>query len=186
MFRHGETVWNEVGKVQGNMNNVPLPLTKLGEEQAKELAEELKDKGIKKIFSSDLLRAKQTAEFVAELTGVKIEFDERLRETNYGLLNGKYRRELDYLFPGFRVAYENHNVPFPMGEDLNHVKERMEDAIKDACKEADEDIIAISSHGNCIKTFYSTIIGEQYKKMGNCEYLVIEYDEENDKFVKSM
>jgi len=185
LFRHGETVWSEVGKIQGQVSSVPLPLTEFGENQAKNLAEELKDKGIKFILSSDLLRAKQTAEFVAETTGAKVEYDKRLRETNYGLINGKYRTETDYLFPGYSVAYENHEIPFPQGEKLDQVEERMRNAIKDACKNTDDDVLAISSHGNSIKTFYSSIIGKQYKKMGNCEFIVIEYDEINDKFIKT-
>ena len=65
IFRHGQTIWNAEGRPQGQ-SETPVPLTLIGVEQAHRLAQKLSDKKIKLIVSSDLLRAKQTAEIVAE------------------------------------------------------------------------------------------------------------------------
>ena len=65
IFRHGQTVWNAEGRPQGQ-HEYPVPLTMEGREQAQKLADKLKDKKIKLIVSSDLLRAQQTGEIVAQ------------------------------------------------------------------------------------------------------------------------
>lgn len=64
IFRHGQTVWNAEGRPQGQ-HPYPVPLTMNGREQAASLAEKLADRKIKRLISSDLLRAAQTAEIVA-------------------------------------------------------------------------------------------------------------------------
>ena len=92
IFRHGQTVWNAEGRPQGQ-HEYPVPLTMEGREQAQKLADKLKDKKIKLIVSSDLLRAQQTGEIVAQALGVPLEFDRRLREVDYGILNGLYTIE---------------------------------------------------------------------------------------------
>ena len=93
IFRHGQTIWNAEGRPQGQ-HPYPVPLTMTGREQAAELAAKLADKKIKTLISSDLLRARQTAEIVAEKLGLKVEFDPRLREVDYGELNGMYTLEV--------------------------------------------------------------------------------------------
>ena len=92
IFRHGQTVWNAEGRPQGQ-HEYPVPLTMEGREQAQKLADKLKDKKIKLIVSSDLLRAQQTGEIVAQALRVPLEFDRRLREVDYGILNGLYTIE---------------------------------------------------------------------------------------------
>ena len=67
LARHGQTVWNTLGQTQGHGNS---PLTELGELQAKDLAEAMKEHKIDMIFSSDLGRAVQTAEIIGKEIGV--------------------------------------------------------------------------------------------------------------------
>ena len=71
IFRHGQTVWNAEGRPQGQ-HEYPVPLTMEGREQAQKLADKLKDKKIKLIVSSDLLRAQQTGEIVAQALRVPL------------------------------------------------------------------------------------------------------------------
>ena len=75
--RHGETDYNLEGIVQGQLD---IPLNKKGIHQANEIKNKLKDLDIDIIFSSPLLRAKQTAEIINENLNVKIKYDERLKE----------------------------------------------------------------------------------------------------------
>ncbi len=86
-IRHGQTDWNKEGIIQGGGSNCPL--NEEGLKQAKILAEKLKNFHITKIYSSDLLRAKQTTEEINKILKVKVVYSPLLRETNYGEVEGK-------------------------------------------------------------------------------------------------
>ena len=83
--RHGETDYNLEGIVQGQLD---IPLNENGIHQANEIKNKLKDLDIDIIFSSPLLRAKQTAEIINENLNVKIKYDERLKEFFAGNMQG--------------------------------------------------------------------------------------------------
>ena len=85
--RHGETDWNAMAKIQGHTPHVPL--NEKGREQAHALRKKVSRIGVNHIFSSDQLRAKETAEIVNLDLGLDIVLDERLRERNFGNLEGK-------------------------------------------------------------------------------------------------
>lgn len=84
--RHGRTEWNEKGLIQGHKESA---LTPLGEEQARNLAQELRHIHFDAIFASDLLRAKRTAEIVALERKLVVETIHVLRERTYGKYEGK-------------------------------------------------------------------------------------------------
>ncbi|CAA6806872.1 MAG: Phosphoglycerate mutase family (Rhiz) [uncultured Sulfurovum sp.] len=92
LLRHGQTVWNVEERYQGQLDS---PLTEKGKNQAKENALKLsKYINIKqvKFFSSPLGRAKDTSLIIAELSGLEdnqIIFDEKIKEFNYGIFEGK-------------------------------------------------------------------------------------------------
>ncbi|MHB1463281.1 MAG: histidine phosphatase family protein [Armatimonadota bacterium] len=85
LVRHGQTDWNVEKKTQGHTD---IPLNDNGREQAKSLSMDISKLKIDRIISSDLLRARETAEIVNEAFGVYLTFDKRLREINYGDLEG--------------------------------------------------------------------------------------------------
>jgi broad specificity phosphatase PhoE len=86
LIRHGETDWNVKRIVQGHSDN---PLNKTGQLQAKELAKRLKHIHFDAIFSSDLLRAKRTAEIIAQEKKLAVQTTKLLRERAYGKFEGK-------------------------------------------------------------------------------------------------
>lgn len=86
VVRHGETEWNVKKLVQGHKDS---PLTENGIKQAKELAKKLKKIKFDLIFSSDLLRAKRTAEIIAAEHNLTVETTELLRERKFGHLQGE-------------------------------------------------------------------------------------------------
>ena len=88
-LRHGHSLRQLKGLAMCWPEKIPCPLTEEGEKEIKIAAEKLKKKKIDLIFSSDLLRTKQTAEIVARETGAKIIFDKKLREYNVGIFNGR-------------------------------------------------------------------------------------------------
>ena len=84
-IRHGETVWNAEGRFQGHGDS---PLTETGRKQVSALAQRLQQIRFDFLFSSDLGRARETAAIIADATGHSVVVDKRLRERNYGVLEG--------------------------------------------------------------------------------------------------
>ena len=97
ILRHGEALSNEKNINSSWPEQFRNPLTSNGTHQIKRAARQLQQMKIDMIFSSDLLRAKETAEIVGKVVGIKPEYDTRLREIDFGLLNGKPIEELLYL-----------------------------------------------------------------------------------------
>jgi broad specificity phosphatase PhoE len=87
LVRHGRTDWNEKGLIQGHTN---IALNQEGKIQAENLARELKHIKFDKVFSSDLARAKQTAEIIALEHKLSVETSKALRERNFGKYEGKH------------------------------------------------------------------------------------------------
>lgn len=86
MVRHGQTDWNVQRKIQGQKD---IPLNAVGEQEAKELAKHFKDIHFDFAFSSDLLRAKRTAEIIALEHKLAVETTKLLRERHFGKLEGE-------------------------------------------------------------------------------------------------
>ncbi|SET97303.1 probable phosphoglycerate mutase [Paenibacillus sp. NFR01] len=86
LIRHGSTAWNKEGRIQGHTNN---PLDEEGFGQAEKIAERLSGETWDYIYTSDLLRAKQTAEAISAKLGIPVAgLVPELREMNGGLLEG--------------------------------------------------------------------------------------------------
>lgn len=181
IFRHGQTIWNAEGRPQGQ-HEYPVPLTVQGQEQAQKLAEKLSDKKIKLIVSSDLLRAQQTGEIVAKALNVSIEFDPRLREVDYGILNGLYTIEREEVYPDFKKSYEDVSVPFPQGESLRDVALRFKSALQEIAGRCSNRAIGISSHGHAITALIEELFGYKVQRVENCDYVHITYDPAKDLF----
>lgn len=91
LVRHGSTSWNKEGRAQGHTNN---PLDRDGFHQAERLAERLRTESWDLIYSSDLLRARQTAQTIADRLGItEIYYEEGLREMNAGQIEGTTNEE---------------------------------------------------------------------------------------------
>jgi 2,3-bisphosphoglycerate-dependent phosphoglycerate mutase len=86
--RHGQTEWNKLGLIQGHKDS---PLTELGIEETKKLAQKFKNIKFDYVFSSDLMRAKRTAEIIALEHKLAVETSEMLRERDFGHLEGQTR-----------------------------------------------------------------------------------------------
>src|SRR5271169_4870732 len=81
LARHGQTAYNLEGRFQGQL---PVPLDETGRAQAHELAERAAEHGFAALWTSTLLRARETAEIVAARIGLELKEDARLEETNAG------------------------------------------------------------------------------------------------------
>ena len=90
LVRHGQTDWNLERRIQGP----EIPLNETGKNEARICAQKLVSVGIERIISSDILRARQTANIINEFLSVPVDTDERLREAQWGDLRGKTIEEI--------------------------------------------------------------------------------------------
>src|SRR2546423_10426650 len=86
LVRHGESTWNTLGLAQGHCDQARL--TRLGQRQAWAVAAQLRDRPVAALYASDLRRALETAAPLAEVTGLSVNRDTRLRERCLGVLEG--------------------------------------------------------------------------------------------------
>ncbi len=94
-LRHGQTAWNLEGRFQGHTD---IPLNELGLTQARDAAERLAPCQIDLIAASPLLRARKTAEIVAERLGKPLVFDDDLKERRFGAFEGLIVNEVKSRF----------------------------------------------------------------------------------------
>jgi broad specificity phosphatase PhoE len=133
---HSISVDNERGIATGWL---PGELSAKGRRLALELGERRRDDGIACVFSSDLRRAVETAEIAFEGTNVEIRRDERLRECNYGELNGAPVAQLE---PRRRFVDE----PYPGGESYRNCVGKMRRFLADVAREFDGRRVLVIAH----------------------------------------
>ena len=85
VVRHGATDWNQLGRIQGHLD---IPLNKTGRAQAHLASIRLTALGATALYSSDLLRAYETAQVIGEATGLQVVQKPGLREINFGVWQG--------------------------------------------------------------------------------------------------
>ena len=136
-------------------------INKEGEEQIKKAAEVLKNKKIDLIFSSDILRTKQTSRIVSSAIKKKVIFDKRLRETNFGDFHGKSLKSYYNYFSNFEERF----VKKPSGgESWNDLIKRLKSFIKEVEKKHKDKNILIISHGDPLRFLLKIIKKEDLKK----------------------
>jgi broad specificity phosphatase PhoE len=154
IFRHGETDYNQKGLCQGSLD---IPLNENGIDQAKELLKKLEGKEIEIIYSSDLKRARKTAEILSLGMNLPIVLDERLREFNLGEAEGLSKTEAIEKFgmetwDNFRSYNPGGNpVGFPGGETQVDVLKRTLAFLDDLTNQHTVKHMAISTHGGILR-----------------------------------
>ena len=183
IVRHGETVWNEVGKLQGSTD---IHLNDAGREAARITGEALKDTHIDRIYCSPLIRAFETACLIRGDREIPIIKDERLKELCFGNLEGQVMSEMkadpNSHFQNFFDAPEKY-VPDERGESLQALCGRTAQFIEEIIiPQADEcERVMIVGHGAMNKAIMCYI-----KKHGiymlwsgglqkNCHVIIVDY-----------
>jgi len=166
LLRHGEARSNKDDFVSSWPEKKYNPITLEGKKQIQKIIPVLKKEKIDLIFSSDLLRTAQTAKMVAKNLCLKINFDKRLREISFGVLNGKKEEEWDIFF-GTRL---NRFVKRPLnGENYRDIRKRLVRFLREVEKKYENKNILIISHGAILFSLQVIIMGlreEDEKKDG--------------------
>lgn len=157
LIRPGETDWNRQGRWQGW---VSIPLNELGRRQALALANFIRHIGMGALYTSDLKRALETAERLAQPLGFTPIPDARLRERNIGLWQGLTLNEMRAWYPN-EYAEMLRNIDaycIPSGESRNDVRLRVMAALNDILKTGTSKTVGILSHTTAIKVLLGDLI----------------------------
>ena len=159
LVRHGETDWNRDGRWQGGSDT---QLNDLGREQARALAEEL-DGEIDVLYSSDLARARETAEIVAAKLGLEVRLDPRLRERGFGSWEGLTTIEIEERFAdAHRRWLAGEGAGADDAEAFEDFSARVEDFLSDVLRLHPGEEVLVVSHGGSIRVIHALAAGVDY------------------------
>ena len=164
--RHGETDWNAAGRWQGQTD---VPLNDVGRAQAKALGERLRAEGIRAIASSDLSRARETAEIVARELGLgPVTLEHAFRERAYGIFEGLTREECMTRYPEEWKPLRGRSLArrLPGVEPLESVAGRMLLGLRRAAERMEHPALIVS-HGRAIRSLVSLVTGKPVAPIAN-------------------
>ncbi|MDP3956775.1 MAG: class I tRNA ligase family protein, partial [bacterium] len=150
IVRHGITDWNKEDRAQGRSD---IPLNEEGRAQARAIAQKLKQQNIELIISSPLLRAKETADIIAETIGVEVIVDAALQEKSHGDADGMTQDEIRNKY-GDQYDYD---LKVPNGESYRELEARIWQAFREHKEKHGHKNIVITGHGGAIRTLIGKI-----------------------------
>ena len=152
--RHGETAWNVDARIQGQLD---IALNENGRCQAQRLARSLAAREpMAAIYSSDLLRAWDTAESIAQAAGLVLVTETGLRERSFGRFEGKTFVEIEASWPADTARWRTRDPDWapPGGESLATVRERvLQTTHLLAARHTGEQIVLVA-HGGVLDALY--------------------------------
>jgi probable phosphoglycerate mutase len=158
LVRHGETVWNVEGRLQGHQDSA---LTEMGVRQAQAVAERLASLPIAALYASDLGRCVQTANYIAERIQLPIVTDSRLRERHNGLFEGLTEAEAAAQHPDIFAKYRarTEDLALPGGESVEQALVRGWAMLEDARLRHAGECTVLVSHGGLLSALLRRILG---------------------------
>jgi 2,3-bisphosphoglycerate-dependent phosphoglycerate mutase len=160
LIRHGETDWNASGRLQGHTDR---PLNNYGRRQAAALAAALEDDGIAALYSSDLARARETAEILGARLGLPVALEPGLRERDWGSWEG--------LTPAERDAVEF------VGEHAAAHRDRIVRTVTRIGEGHPGARVAVVTHGGSIRRVQAVVDGFAQPVIANCQIWVCRYED---------
>lgn len=185
------------GRQNSDLCNVNVPLCDAGKKQAELVAKRLKNYQIGMIFSSDLIRAQETAAIINQTLRVPHRIDERLREISFGQLEGLSNSEILQQYGDFirEKNKRDRDIAYPGGECGKDVFKRGKKALDEWTTKARElesyQNIAVVTHGGWIRAMLAGILSNDFSKklmfakdLENCSItqIRIEQTDTEDKF----
>ncbi len=160
LIRHGRSTWNAERRVQGVADP---PLDDVGEEQARMLAERLRQEqaDLVALYSSPLQRAYRTAEIIGAALQVPVEIDERLAEHDAGHLTGLTWPEVIVQHPDLvrQLEEDPQNAAFPGAEDLTTFRAKVAQAFDEIVTRHAPGPVGIVTHGGTLNAYLHHLLG---------------------------
>jgi broad specificity phosphatase PhoE len=173
LVRHGETDWNREQRFQGHADQ---PLNEAGRRQARALADELAEEDIDAVYSSDLARARETAELIAERIGVPLVEDPQLREIDVGEWQGLTRPEIEEQFPGSLRNWTERGHGWEEGETYEQLSKRVHESLERIVAQHPHGKVVVVGHGGLIRVIRADLDGSTVAEhrralppVSNCE-----------------
>ena len=158
LIRHGETEWNSQQRMQGHSNS---DLSSVGQVQIQALGQWMKNVPFDHIYSSDSLRAKQTAEAITQFSGHELKIDLRLREKNLGVFEGltseEARERHPEVFRLFKTAGSKYVID--EGESTQQLQERALEFIEEIRLRHPEERVVMVTHGGVVRVLMKHALG---------------------------
>jgi broad specificity phosphatase PhoE len=159
LARHGETGWNATGRIQGHGDS---PLTALGLEQGRRVAERLAGEKIAAVYASTSTRARDTGELIAAPHGLSVQLVEDLRERSYGSYEGLTVAEIAAREPAALSAWLAHpnreQLAAPGGESQPQLSARVMPALREIVVRHPGETVVVATHGGPIKSAVFAIL----------------------------
>lgn len=149
MVRHGETHWNKIERMQGQLDS---NLTELGIKQASAVANALKKIKYDAFYSSDLKRAMQTSEIISKQLGLTVIKENCLREINLGIAQGLTAEEFKDRYPDEYIKYASKDPDYviPDGESNREKYNRAVGCLSELAQRHKGGNILIVTHGGIL------------------------------------
>lgn len=150
LIRHGETDWNRDKRFQGQTD---IALNQSGRQQAELLIPAMNSLKIESAYSSNLIRAHETAQIALQELKITIQKDERLREANVGEVEGLTLDEIELKYGAHGIArwrsYEERDMDFRYlnGESKRQILVRIRSVMLEIAQNSDRQHLAIFAHG---------------------------------------
>ncbi|HLT28030.1 MAG TPA: histidine phosphatase family protein [Zeimonas sp.] len=158
-MRHGVTAWNRERRFQGQLDT---PLDEQGLEQARRTGRRLAAWPLAAVYTSDLLRARQTAEAIAAPHGLALRIEPRLRERHYGRFEGRTYAEIERIdadaYRRWRAREPDFELPGG-GETLRGLYGRVEAALLELSRRHRGETIAVVTHGGVLDCAFRVATG---------------------------
>ncbi len=180
-IRPGETDWNRLKRWQGW---VAVPLNSYGRLQAQRLANFIRPIGLSAVYTSDLRRAMDTANILAEQLGFSPRPEQRLRERAVGNWQGLTKEEIISWYPEdySRLQSDPLNYQIPGGESRKQVEDRVRACFGDIVGRGGGETIGIITHTTAIRTLLEDLVPDydpNSHNYSNLSVTTIEYQSEN-------
>ena len=157
-IRHGETEWNSQQRMQGHSNS---DLSSVGQAQIQALGQWMKNVPFDHIYSSDSLRAKQTAEAITQFSGHELKIDLREREKNLGVFEGLTSEEARKLHPEVFSLFKTAGSKYVIdeGESTQQLQDRALEIVDEIRIKHLEERVLIVTHGGFIRVVMKHSLG---------------------------
>ncbi|MFG6448022.1 histidine phosphatase family protein [Roseateles sp. BYS180W] len=159
LVRHGQTAWNVDGRMQGHLD---IPLDAVGRAQALAVAQALADEPVAAVVSSDLLRARHTADAIAATHGLPVLNEPLLRERHFGVYQGLLWEEVQARWPQDAQRWSHRDPDFAPegGESLTQFSQRCVEAVTRHAQAWPGRTLVLATHGGVLDCLYRAATGQ--------------------------
>lgn len=158
-IRHGETAWNVDTRIQGHLD---IPLNDTGLWQARQLARALADEPVAAIYTSDLQRARATAQAVADTTGAPLTPEPDLRERSFGHFQGRTFAQIEAELPEDALRWRKRDPHYAPegGESLTSLRTRIDSTVHRLAARHPGELVVLVAHGGVLDVLYRLATGQ--------------------------